>query len=338
MAMDAGLPIRPIRPAFGLCLALLLAPRAAASQDPAAGEVRSVTIPGSDVSFSLTFVPGGTVLLGSPESEVGRDDDEGPRRTVRISSIWMGVHEVSQDEFALFRHRRLDDDVGPAPDVPFDADAVTRPSPPYEDPAHGMADEGHPAVGMTRWAALHYARWLSLKTGQLFRLPTEAEWEYVCRAGVPTEAATGLPDDLGAVAWYDANSGGAYHRVGTRAPDALGIHDLLGNVAEWVLDGYAADAYARLPEAEPATDPLAGHPARGRGLVRGGAFDDPPERLRCAERFPETPAWKRRDPQVPKSRWWNTDSPHVGFRLASPAGSHTMDEIRGYWAEILGGP
>jgi formylglycine-generating enzyme required for sulfatase activity len=109
-----------------------------------------------------------------------------------------------------------------------------------------------------------------------------------------------------------------------------------GNVAEWVMDAYAADAYAGLPEAEPAPDPVAGHPVRGRGVVRGGAFDDPPDRVRCAERFPETPAWKRRDPQVPKSQWWNTDSPHVGFRLASPAGAHTMDEIRAYWAKILG--
>jgi formylglycine-generating enzyme required for sulfatase activity len=298
--------------------------------------VRSVTIPGTDVSFSLAFVPGGTFLLGSPGTEVGRDEDEGPERTVRVSPFWIGVHEVSHDEFALFRHRRLDDDVGPEADVPFDADAVTRPSPPYEDPTHGMGQEGYPAVGMTRWAALHYARWLSLKTGRLFRLPTEAEWEYACESGATTAEEAARPEDRDAVAWYEDNSGGVYHPVGAKAPSALGLHDMQGNVAEWVMDGYAAEAYAALPETQPAQDPLAGQPARGRGVVRGGAFDDPPDRLRCAERFPETPAWKRRDPQVPKSRWWNTDSPHVGFRLASPAGSHTMDEIRAYWDEILG--
>jgi formylglycine-generating enzyme required for sulfatase activity len=325
-----------MRPAAWLIPLILVAPRGAASQDPAPGDTRSLTIPGTDVSFSFAFVPGGTFTLGSPGTEVGRDDDEGPTRAVRISPFWMGVHEVSHDEFALFRHRRLDDDVGPAADVPFDADAVSRPSPPYDDPTHGMGQDGHPAVGMTRWAALHYARWLSLKTGRLFRLPTEAEWEYACESGRGTASEAGSPDELDAVAWYEDNSGGVYHPGGTKAPDALGLHDMQGNVAEWVMDGYAADAYAGIPEPEPARDPVAGNPARGRGVVRGGAFDDPAHRLRCAERFPETPAWKRRDPQMPKSRWWNTDAPHVGFRLASPVGSHTMDEIRAYWAEILG--
>jgi hypothetical protein len=81
---------------------------------------------------------------------------------------------------------------------------------------------------------------------------------------------------------------------------------------------------------------MVGDPSRGRGLVRGGAFDDEVTRLRCAERFPETPAWKRRDPQIPKSRWWNTDSPHVGFRLVSPARDFSMEEIVNYWERTLG--
>jgi len=71
-------------------------------------------------------------------------------------------------------------------------------------------------------------------------------------------------------------------------------------------------------------------------VVRGGAFDDDAAGLRCADRFRETTSWKRRDPQMPRSRWWNTDSPHVGFRLVSPAGNHTIEEIHAYWEGILG--
>jgi len=103
-----------------------------------------------------------------------------------------------------------------------------------------------------------------------------------------------------------------------------------------VLDGYAADAYAALPEASIAVDPIAGDPVRGRGVVRGGSYRDPAAQLRCAARQPEMGAWKRRDPQIPKSAWWNTDAPHVGFRLVSPAREITPDEIRAYWNQILG--
>ena len=290
-----------------------------------AGDVRTQSVPGTEVTFDLAFVPAGSFLIGSSDNEAGRDDDEGPQRTVRLSAFWMSTTEATYDAFAVFRFRRLDDNIAAPGDVLFDADAITRPSPPYEDPAHGMGGNGFPVTGMTRLSALRFARWLSEKTGQLYRLPTEAEWEYACKAGGGVLA--GEP-------WYENNSGGVYHAAGTASADGLGIHELQGNVAEWVMDSYSADAYASLGEG--AQDPLNGTPARGRGLVRGGAFDDPLDRLRCAERFPEASAWKARDPQMPKSRWWNTDSPHVGFRLVTPSGEHTMDEIRAYWAEILG--
>lgn len=272
-----------VRPIPALLLAATLAAPAAA-QEP--GDTMVVAVPGTDITLALAWVPG-------PEP------------------FWMTVHEVTHDQYAPFRYRRLDSDVGAGS---YDADAVTRPSPPYGDPVHGMGGGSHPAGGMTRLAALRYAQWLSEKTGRLFRLPTEAEWERACLAGGP--GPYGRPEGTGldSVAWYEANSRGAFHPVGEKRPNAWGLHDLHGNVAEWVLAG----------------DP------RGRGVVRGGAFDDPPEALGCDARVEEKAAWKRRDPQIPKSQWWNTDAPHVGFRLVSPAGDRDLEEIRAFWAELLG--
>ena len=317
-------------------LAALCVPASLLAQTAADGPGRRAvdTIPGTGVVLETAWVPGGTFLLGSPDDEPGRDEDEGPRRSVSVEPFWMGVHEVTHDAYALFRHRRLDGDEA-AGGLPFDADAVTRPSPPYDDPAHGMGRDGHPAVGMTREAALRFARWLSFKTGRLWRLPTEAEWEWACRAG--TDGPWSFPAaEADAHAWHDGNSDGAYHPVGTRAPNPWGLHDLHGNVAEWTSDPYSDDFYARLEDDAVTASPRSGDAGRGRGVVRGGAFDDALEALRCADRQPESTAWKRRDPQVPKSRWWNTDSPHVGFRLVRPAGERSPEEIRAWWDGVLG--
>ena len=289
-------------------------------------------IPGTEVNFTMVRVPDGTFVIGSPGGEPGRDADEGPQRTVTLDSFWIGVHEVTHDQFSVFRYRRLDSEATGAEGNRFDVDAVSRPSPPYEDPAHGMGLGDHPATGMTQWAALQYARWLSLKTGRLYRLPTEAEWEYACRAGTATTFPFGdIADPLNEHAWYAANSGDVFHPVGQKAPNAWDIHDILGNVAEWTMDQYDAAAYDNWSD-EPWSRPTSEHPR----TVRGGAFDDDPNALRCADRLESTLRWKRRDPQLPKSRWWNTDSPHVGFRLVSPARAYTIEEIRAYWVDILG--
>jgi len=305
--------------------------------DPGTDTVRvSVdTIPGTQVSFRMAYLPGGTFVLGSRDDEVGRDPDEGPQRVVTLDGFWIGTNEVRNEEYAVFRERRLDNEVTAIPGQPFDVDAVTRPSPPYEDPSHGMSREGYPATGMTQWAALQYARWLSLKMGKLYRLPTEAEWEYACRAG--STGAYPFASDattLQGNTWYEANSGDVFHPSGTKLPNPWGLYDMLGNVAEWTLDQYSEAAYASFSDTAhaPWVRPTAEHPR----VVRGGAFDDDPAHIRCAERLPSTLRWKRRDPQLPKSRWWNTDSPHVGFRLVREDRMPTPDEIREFWEELLG--
>ncbi|NNE33629.1 MAG: SUMF1/EgtB/PvdO family nonheme iron enzyme, partial [Rhodothermales bacterium] len=255
----------------------------------------SVRIPGTDVVFRLSLIPGGTFDLGSPDSEPGRDEDEGPVTSVSIEPFWMGVHEVTFDEYAIFRFRDRDSNES-AGQSSYDADAVTRPTPPYEDPAQGMGDNGFPVVGMTQWAALQYAKWLSSKTGSFYRLPTEAEWEYACRAGSADAFAFGGDvEGLEQHGWYFANSDEKFHEVGRKTPNAWGLYDMHGNVSEWTLDQYSTESYASLVESPIGewAQPSRAHPRS----VRGGAFDDDPEALRCANRIRSSLNWKRRDPQ-----------------------------------------
>ncbi len=305
------------------------------------GEGYLQPIPGTELSFAMAHVPAGTFLLGSPPGEVGRDDDEGPQRTVILEAFWIAVQEVTQAEYGVFRQPTLDRGVTSDPERRMDVDAVSRPSPPYADPAHGMGAEDHPATGMTQWAALQYARWLSEKTGRLYRLPTEAEWEYACRAGTtsarpPSQGPAGMEDGGGleAMAWFIDNSGEVTHPVGRKEANPWGVHDMLGNVAEWTLDFYRADFYETLPE--PARAPWSRSEELHPRTVRGGAFDDLAADVRCADRLESTLRWKRRDPQLPQSRWWNTDSPHVGLRLVHPMGILTIEEIRAYWDDLMG--
>ena len=310
----------------------------AAVETPAGvGETYTETIPGTDVSFTMTKVPGGTFTMGSPDTEAGRNADEGPQRTVAVEPFWMGIHEVTYDEFAIFRYRDRDNAETAVEGGSFDPDIVARPSPPYEDPAHGMGNQGFPAVGITQWGALQFARWLSEKTGHFYRLPTEAEWEYACRAGATTAYSFG--DDPGALdeyAWHYGNSDEVYRKVGQKTPNAWGLYDIHGNVSEWTLDQYDAAFYASLTDETtqaPWAEPTRLHPR----TVRGGAYDDDPEALRCAARLESNLDWKRRDPQIPKSMWWNTDSQFVGFRLVRPVQEPTPEEIEEFWALVLGG-
>jgi len=301
-----------------------------------AGGTFTQVIPGTEISFDMALAPSGRFTLGSPEDELGRDDDEGPQRQVVIDRFWVGAHEVTFDSYSIFRHENLDNETGSHGER-FELEMITRPSPPYEDPSQGMSGPERPMTGLTRIAAMEFARWLSEKSGRLYRLPTEAEWEYVCRAGSQRVYTFGSdPARLHEYAWFADNSDDSFHEVGQKAPNPWGIHDLLGNVAEWTMDPYDRDFYEGIPDDGSAMNPRTEESTRGLGVVRGGSFQDDATGLRCAGRYPETTRWKRRDPQIPKSRWWNTDSPHVGFRLVSPAREYTQEDIRSYWEGILG--
>ncbi len=277
-------------------------------------------IPGTDISFEMMPIPGGVFTLGSPESEAGRKKDEGPQRRVRVKAFFLGKHEVTWDQYELWMldldRQRRKAAAGKATARDKKADAVTRPTKPYTDMTFGMGHYGYPAICMTQRAASTYCEWLSAKTGKTFRLPTEAEWEWACRAGTTTRFSFGDDESkLAEYAWYDENSPDGYQKIGTRKPNPWGLYDMHGNVAEWVQDQYFADGYARFQGKEPLKSPVHVPTKLYPRIVRGGSWYDEAALLRCAARMASNPDWKMQDPQIPQSVWYHTDAPFVGFRL-----------------------
>jgi formylglycine-generating enzyme required for sulfatase activity len=279
----------------------------------------SETISGTRVKFDMVPINGGTFMLGSPAGESGRSEDEGPQREVQIQPFWMGATEVTWDEYDIFAFSQ-DIPKKPAPSAPQPAagDAVTRPTPPYADESFGYGKGRQPAISITHHAAMEYCRWLTQKTGKLYRLPTEAEWEYACRAG--SKSAYSFGDDakrLGEYGWFADNSEGAPQVVGKKKPNTWGLYDMHGNVAEWCLDSYAKDFYSTLKSGivEPVLVPTE---RRYPNSVRGGSWDDDGNRLRSAARQYSKREWSKRDPQRPQSIWWHTDALTIGFRVVHP--------------------
>lgn len=291
-------------------------------------------ISGTTVKFDMVPIPGGKFVMGSPDSEADRNEDEGPQHQVEIAPFWMGKHEVTWDEYNVYTFtldikRRQVMNVE-ATDGDKLADAVAHPTKPYVDMTFGMGKDGFPAICMTQYAAKRYCEWLSAKTGHYYRLPTEAEWEYACRAGSTTAYSFGDdPEKLDEYGWYFDNAGDKYHKVGEKKPNAWGLFDMHGNVAEWVLDAHDDKFYAEFV-GKLATNPLNPPTETYSRTVRGGSWDDDPEQLRSAARRASNPDWKKQDPQLPQSIWYLTDAQFLGFRIVRPLTEPTADEKAKY--------
>jgi formylglycine-generating enzyme required for sulfatase activity len=247
----------------------------------------------------------------------------------------MGAFEVTWDAYELFMYpddeQRLREAFGRDEYADKLADAVTRPSKPYADMTFGMGKRGYPAISMTQHGANKFCQWLSAKTGHFYRLPTEAEWEYAARAGTQTAYFFGDdPAQLDQYAWYEDNSDFKYAKVGRKKPNPWGLYDILGNVAEWCLDQYDPDYYKQF-EHLLSQDPWNRATKPYPHVVRGGSYDDPPEKLRCAARLGSDRSWKMRDPQLPKSTWYFTDAQFVGFRIVRPLQVPPPEELKRYW-------
>jgi formylglycine-generating enzyme required for sulfatase activity/class 3 adenylate cyclase len=211
----------------------------------------------------MVVMPPGTFVMGSPEDEKGRSDDEGPQHEITIA------HDFAVSRFVLtFDHW----------------DACVRDGG-CALPGAGASSWGRekqPAINVSWDDAQQYVSWLSALTGQPYRLLSEAEWEYVARAGTTTAYSFGNdPGMLGDYGWYSGNSGSQAHPVGEKKPNAFGLYDMHGNVWEWVEDCYHED-YNEAPANGSAWKQDADCGSR---VVRGGSWGSDPEILRSASRF-----------------------------------------------------
>ncbi|MCA9126126.1 MAG: SUMF1/EgtB/PvdO family nonheme iron enzyme [Planctomycetales bacterium] len=305
----------------------------------------TLRVPGSAVDIEMIPVRGGSFRMGSSEDSAEHEEDEGPVVEVKVGPMWVAKYETTWGQYRLYMSmyklfkdlesqglRKLTDNNS--------VDAVTAPTELY-DPTFTFEfgqDDNLPAVTMTQFAAKQYTKWLSKLTGHQYRLPSEAEWEYACRAG--TSTAYGFGDDpsqLEEYAWYYDNADELPHLVGQKQPNAFGLYDMHGNVMEMAIDGYTEDGYGSLAEK---TQPMSilqsihwAEEADNR-VVRGGSFQDDPEALRSAARIGSADReWKEQDPNVPLSPWWFTDDPSrgVGFRIFRSYDSVDEDTIKKFW-------
>lgn len=306
----------------------------------------SERIPGSDVSFEMIPIPGGTYMMGSPESEDEHKEDEGPQVKITVAPMWVAKTEATWAEYDeymnLYDTFKEFEAQGVRPVDPNQlADVITAPTNLYE-PSHtyeyGKAPE-KPAITMTQYAAKQYTKWLSAITGTQYRLPTEAEWEYACRGGTETAYSFGdSADDVDDYAWYFDNAEEGPEPVAQKKPNPFGLYDMHGNVAEWTVDAYTEEGYKALDPAgltgiTAAQWPTETYPC----TVRGGSWESDPPELRSAARMgSDDEEWKDEDPNYPRSPWWFTSDPArgVGFRIVrsfTPVDKETQTK---FWESI----
>jgi formylglycine-generating enzyme required for sulfatase activity len=294
-----------------------------------------------EVKFEMIAIPGGIFQMGSPEDEPRRSADEGPVHLVQVRPFWMGRCEVTWDEYDLY----LREAGTSCPDenerrLKANRQAITGPTPSYVDPDYGHGHQGHPALCMTHHAACEYCRWLSKKTGKTYRLPTEAEWEWACRAGTTTAYFFGNdPAPLRDYGWFIENSSPnrleddpQTHKVATRKPNPWGLCDMYGNVWEWCLDHYEKD-YGRWPCGRLSLSPvIVPTEQRFSHVVRGGSWADEASRCRSAARRGSDKSWQKHDPCRPQSIWWLTQMDVIGFRVVRPV--EEQEELKRFRSKV----
>lgn len=173
----------------------------------------------NSLGMKLKLIPAGSFRMGSEKFE----ENEKPVHEVTISkAFYIGIYEVTQAQYLAVMGENPGKFKGP----------------------------DHPADQISWNDAVKFCKMLSQKTGKTYRLPTEAEWEYACRAGTTTEFYWG-DSDVGIYEWYSKNSGATTHPVGQKKPNPWGLYDMSGNVYEWVNDSYASDYYSQSPAKDP---------------------------------------------------------------------------------------
>lgn len=239
------------------------------------------TIDGTVVKMDMMPVPGGAISLPAVAGQV-------PAAKVTLKPFWISKLEITWDRFDPWAFPNTG--AGNPSGVAAGVQAISRPSRPYVPADLGWGHNNMPVINITYLTAETYCKWLCEKTGKKYRLATEAEWEWACRAGAAAPVKLAGPA-LDKVAWFDGNSKGQSHLVGGKAPNAWGIQDMIGNVAEWTVG------------------------RDGKPVLCGGAWDTKAADLGSGTRAYYTPDWQATDPQMPKSKWWMSDGPFAGFRV-----------------------
>jgi len=290
---------------------------------------------GSQIDYSMVAIKGGKFQRGSEKSKMTQ-----PIREIEVNDFWMGKYEVTWEEYETFLFRLSQKQSKAKINI---SPLVSHPTPPYVDMTFGMGKKRRPAICITQLAAKAYCMWLSAKTGHFYRLPTEAEWEYACKAGTKTKYYWGNDlNDYKKFEWFYDNSDEVYQKIGQLKANPWGLHDMLGNVAEWCLDSYDENYYKNSPSKNPLSLPVKGSDLNGPTevvwpvkiygrVVRGGSYDDDPEDVYQERRMLSVKEWKMTDPQLPKSVWWLTDSLHVGFRIVRSKEFPPASELHKYW-------
>jgi formylglycine-generating enzyme required for sulfatase activity len=262
-------------------LLLLLSLLAAAPSTKPADRLEAYTehVKGTLVKIDMVPINGGRFSFGIGKAQP---------KAIEIKSFWMAKSECTWDQFDTFEMQR-DLPEGQRKFVPA-SDARTRPTAPYFNPTFDFGREGYPVISVTAHSAQMYCRWLSEKTGHKYRLPTEAEWEWACRAASPLTELK--PARLDEVAWHQGTSEETTHPVMKKKPNSWGLYDMLGNAGEW-----CTQLEGKVP------------------VIRGGSYVSKPADVSCLARLPFDPDWQKSDDSFPRSKWWIFDVHFTGFRV-----------------------
>ena len=290
-------------------------------------EKYSQDLPNTKLSIDMVPIPEGIFTMGK-KNDISLNFSQ---NEVKISPFWISKYEITWDIYQLFMEQVtfMQDSIFKRGDEVIEIDGISGPTTPYIDMSFGMGTEGFPAVNMTHYAASKFCEWLSSLTGNYYRLPTEAEWEYACRAGTSSDYSfDNSIDSLVRYAWFKKNSNKKYQKVGQKNPNDWGVYDMHGNVSEWTADSYFADIYKKRKKS---VNPFEFNENKYPKVYRGGSWLDDSIKLTSYDRKYSTSSLQKRDPQIPKSKWWNTDAPFIGFRIVRPLNTDSDDKKFIFW-------